>query len=252
MLWFIWIMYHNNYLFTIKGGFMHPTAYKNCQEFYEAYHEGMLDVNADYEVIEIGAQDVNGSLRPIFPPGVVYTGIDFVEGKGVDIVLEDPYALPLASESVDMIVCSSVFEHSELFWVLYLEIMRVLKPHGIFYLNVPANGDVHRWPVDCWRFYPDSGNALVTWAKRNNMNPVLLESYTSFQNKGQWNDFVAVFTKDAAFVEKYPNRILHTKTDYWNGKTDTNPDFMKPATISEDQKRIEVMKKVASGEIAVS
>lgn len=231
---------------------MHPTAYKNCEEFKAAYHDSMIELNDEYKIIEIGSQDVNGSLRTVFPPGLEYVGVDFVEGKGVDVILEDPYKLPFESESADIIVCSSVFEHSELFWVLYLEIMRILKPHGLFYLNVPSNGDVHRWPVDCWRFYPDSGRALVTWAKRNNMNPVLLESYTSAQNKGIWNDFVAVFAKDESFVDKFPLRILDAKTDFWNGTKHGTDGFIKAATISEDQKKVEVIRKVTTGEIPVN
>lgn len=231
---------------------MHPTAYKNCQEFKEAYHDHVVGINDEYKIIEIGSQDVNGSLRPIFPPGLEYIGVDFVDGKGVDVKLDDPYVLPFEDASADVIVCSSVFEHSELFWVLYLEIMRVLKPHGLFYLNVPSNGDVHRWPVDCWRFYPDSGDALVTWGNRNGMNSVLLESYTSAQNKGIWNDYVAVFLKDGAYAEEYPERILDKKTDYWNGKKYGFDGFLKPATISEDQKKTEVIRKVTIGEIPVS
>jgi len=231
---------------------MHPTAMANCQSFKNAYHDYMIGIDDEYKIIEIGSQDVNGSLRNIFPPGLEYTGVDFVDGNGVDVVLADPYILPFENESVDMILSSSVFEHSELFWVLYLEIMRVLKPHGLFYLNVPSNGDVHRWPVDCWRFYPDSGDALVTWGKRNGLNSVLLESYTSAQNKGIWNDFVAVFLKDEAFINKHPNRILDSKTDIWNGKLYGRTDFVKPTVMTEDQKKVEVMRKVATGEIPVS
>ena len=37
--------------------------------------------------------------------------------------------------------------------------------------NVPSNGDFHRWLHDGWRVYPDSGNALINWAKRNYFNP---------------------------------------------------------------------------------
>jgi SAM-dependent methyltransferase len=230
---------------------MHPSAMKNCQEFYGAYHDKMIDINDEYQIIEIGSQNVNGSLRGIFPPGLLYTGVDFVEGEGVDVLLEDPYVLPFADNTADMIVCSSVFEHSELFWVLFLEIMRVLKPHGLFYLNVPSNGDVHKWPVDCWRFYPDSGKALVTWAKRNGMNPALLESYTSAQGRDIWNDFVGVFAKDESFVDKFPTRILDTKEDFWNGYKHGATEVLKAASISQDQKKLEVIKKILNDEIKV-
>lgn len=33
------------------------------------------------QIVEIGAQDVNGSLRQVAPQGVRYIGVDFVVGK---------------------------------------------------------------------------------------------------------------------------------------------------------------------------
>lgn len=231
---------------------MHPTALKNCQEFKVAYHDTLIEINPDYKIVEIGSQDVNGSLRGIFPPGLEYIGVDFVPGNGVDVILGDPYKLPFDDNSVDVVLCSSCFEHSEMFWLLHLEIIRILKPHGLFYLNVPSNGDVHKWPVDCWRFYPDSAKALVTWANYNNYNIELLESYTSAQNKGIWNDFVAVYCKDANQSCRYLSRILDNKQDYWNGVTNLRSDISKPTTMSEDQKKVEVMRKIAIGEIPVS
>jgi hypothetical protein len=84
-------------------------------------------------------------------------------------------------------------EHSEMFWVVFLEMMRVLEPASLLYMNGPSNSSFHRYPVDCWRFYPDTGGALVTWARRSNINALLLESYVSLQQDGGWNDFVGVF-----------------------------------------------------------
>ena len=86
---------------------------------------------------------------------------------------------------------------------------RILKPNGIFYFNVPSNGDFHRWPQDCWRFYPDSGNALINW-KRNNFNPILLESYVSKQylECGR-NDYVSVTLKDKKYLDNYNDRIIY-------------------------------------------
>lgn len=230
---------------------MHPSAYKNCQEFYGSYHNELIDFNDEYKVIEIGSQNVNGSLRPIFPPGLEYVGVDFVSGEGVDVLLEDPYVLPFPDESTDIVLCSSVYEHSEMFWLLHLEIMRILKPHGLFYLNVPSNGDVHRYPVDCWRLYPDAGHALVTWSKRNNYNPVLLESYTSAQGKDIWNDHVSVFLKDENHLSMYPRRILDSKEDIWNGYKHGAVEIIKSASITQDQKKLEVIRKIIVDEIKV-
>jgi len=216
---------------------MHPTALMNCQAFMDCYAARVMGAQAQPMVVEIGSRDVNGSLRSVCPPTFAYTGVDFAPGKGVDIVLDDPYTLPFASGSVDIVMSSSVFEHSEMFWLLFLEVLRILKPAGLFYLNAPSNGDFHRYPVDCWRFYPDSGRALANWAKRSGLQSELLESYTSDQYLDQWSDFVAVFLKDAAHLDRYPGRILHTKQDIRNGVLLGRDDFLRPTAVPEDRER---------------
>jgi len=230
---------------------MHYSSLQNCQQFFESYGESINIIAPNAHVVEIGSQDVNGSLRTLCPEQFKYTGVDFVAGKGVDLILDDPYRLPFDSESVDVVLSSSCFEHSEMFWLLYIEIMRILKPTGVFYLNVPSNGELHRWPVDCWRFYPDSGRALISWAKRNGMNPQLLESYTSTQIGDQWNDFVAVFLKNETNTEKYPNRILHRKTDYSNGLLYGENDFSKMSIMPEDKKKMAVINQIIDNKVKV-
>lgn len=191
---------------------MHDTAMIFGERFFKTY-VGTRKV----KVIDIGAQDVNGSLRSVVPAGCEYIGVDFADGKGVDVIIEDPYQLPFDNESADIVVSSSCFEHSEFFWLLFLEIMRILKTDGLFYLNAPSNGVFHRYPVDCWRFYPDSGNALANWGKRNGIPVALIESFTGFQKNDVWNDFVAVFIKDESQAGMFPNRIIGQRTDYQNG-----------------------------------
>ena len=218
---------------------MHPSAMLAGSLFFDTY-VAHLDSPL---VVDFGAQDVNGSLRSIVPAHARYVGVDIAPGKGVDIVLVDPYAMPFETGSVDVVVSTSCFEHSEFFWVTFLEIMRVLSPHGVFYLNVPSNGAFHRYPVDCWRFYPDSGVALVRWAQRNQMNPLLLESFVSNQYRDQWNDFVCVILRDASFSGMYSQRILHKISNFTNGLC--HPDlqqFIHPAELTEDQLRVEAQK----------
>ncbi len=209
---------------------MHQTAIENARRFFMTYGNHRPGLT----IADVGAQDVNGSLREVAPADCHYVGLDFVAGKGVDLLITDPYALPLADESADVVVCSSCFEHSEFFWLLFNEVMRVLKPDGLFYLNVPANGDFHRYPVDCWRFYPDSGVALQNWGRRSGFATVLLESYTANQGPQAWNDFVAVFLKDDKFTETFPSRIQDRFKDYRNGWVLGAESFSKPTRRSED------------------
>ena len=218
---------------------MHPSALNNGKLFFDTYSPPLLESEGSIRVVEIGSQDVNGSIRQFCPQEFEYIGVDFVDGKGVDVVITSPYELPFDDNSVDIVVSSSCFEHSEMFWVVYLEIIRILKPHGVFYLNVPSNGMFHRYPVDCWRFYPDSGLALVTWAQYNNFNVGLMESYTSNQvGNNWWNDFVAVYIKNKEYIKQYPKRILYTDIKYTNGILDNLPvgEFLNFQDYSEDHR----------------
>lgn len=197
---------------------MHNTAMASGNDFFRTY----VDHLPGGKVIDIGAQDINGSLKTVCSPNMEYVGVDFAAGKGVDVILTNPYKLPFNDNSADVVVSSSCFEHSEFFWMSFLEVIRILKPSGVFYLNAPSNGVFHRFPVDCWRFYPDSGVALARWAQANgNPKLVMLESYTSAQEPNvppdcKWNDFVAVYLKNSDHIGTFPNRIATTRTDVFN------------------------------------
>ena len=207
----------------------------NGKNFFEV-HAGAFENQSSVRVVDVGAQDVNGSLRQVCPSHFEYIGLDFQKARGVDIVLDDPYSLPLESESVDIVVSSSCFEHSEMFWLSYLEILRILKPGGLFYLNAPSDGGNHRYPVDCWRFYPDSGRALRTWARRNGYTTEVLESY--IQLGGGWHDFVCIFIRDEMFIDNFKNRILHQKKDFENGYLFGGEDILNLQVRTQNERSL--------------
>lgn len=144
-------------------------------------------------IVEIGSQDVNGSIREVAPSTYNYIGLDFAAAKGVDIVLPDAYHFPFENDTVDIIVTSSCFEHAEFFWVTFLEGIRILKSGGLFYINAPSKGEYHAYPQDCWRFYPDAAKALNNWAHYNGYNTEIV--YTKTLNDSHWGDFIVVIRK---------------------------------------------------------
>ncbi len=146
-------------------------------------------------VVELGSLDVNGSLRATCPPVATYIGLDVTSGTGVDVVIDPNGSLPITANSVDLVLASSVFEHDLFFWETFLELVRITKMGGLIYINAPSNGRYHRYPVDNWRFYPDSGKALEAWATRNRHEVILIESFIAERKSDPWNDFVAVFMK---------------------------------------------------------
>jgi SAM-dependent methyltransferase len=191
---------------------MHDSAMAYGKLFFDTYVRN----RGAKEIIEIGSQDINGSLRSVAPDACNYIGVDFVEGKGVDVVMSDPYNLPFPENSFDVCVCSSCLEHSEFFWLLFNDMLRILRPDGVLYINVPSNGPFHRYPVDCWRFYPDSGAALQRWGRQSGYNVALMESFVGAQQESQWNDCVLVFIKSVECADAYAGRIQHHCRDVQN------------------------------------
>ena len=172
---------------------MHDTAYKTGQIFFELYWKSDF-----HNIVDFGAGDVNGSLRDHCPKGAEYTGLDITAGPGVDVCIRPHEPLPLCDEFADVVVTSSVFEHDELFWETFLELVRITRKGGFLYINAPSNGNYHRYPVDCWRFYPDAGAALARWARSKGLEVELVESCIIRRASDVWNDFVAVFHRQGA------------------------------------------------------
>jgi SAM-dependent methyltransferase len=193
---------------------MHDTAMDYGAEFFNIYTKNLKGGT----IVDIGSRNICGSLRSVAPPDNKYIGVDFAAGNGVDVVIEDPYCLPFADESADVVVSSSCFEHAEFFWLLFNEALRILKPVGLLYINAPANGSYHRYPVDCWRFYPDSGVALQNWGQKSGYNCAMLESFIGIKKTDIWHDFVAVFVKDNNHALQYTTRIQQHLPAYTNGR----------------------------------
>jgi hypothetical protein len=136
-----------------------------------------------------------------------------------------------------------------MFWEVFLEVMRILKPTGIFYLNAPSTGSFHRYPVDCWRFYPDSGRAMIAWSKRNGGNAALLESY--IQKGGEFQDFVGVFLKNETFSHKFAKRILDTKKDFENGLIFGSANTLNESGLCQNDRKLLAINQIVSGQLLI-
>ncbi len=173
---------------------MHLSSYQHMTALVARY----LKSDQNIKVIDIGSYDVNGSYRTLFNrPAWSYVGIDLSEGPGVDVVLKTPYTFPLPTASVDLVVSGQAFEHVEYFWETWLEMLRVLRPGGKIFLIAPSRGPEHRYPQDCWRFYPDGYRALARYGGCE-----LVEVSTDWEphedpGSSHWGDTVGVFVKNA-------------------------------------------------------
>lgn len=181
--------------------YMHGTAIENAKFFFSKFPEVAPEVAT---IVEFGSQDINGSIRQLIPAGAKFVGIDCIPGKAVDIVTPDPYKVDLPKEYADIVVSSSTLEHVEFFWLLFMEMIRVVKKGGLIYIQAPSTGPYHPCPVDCWRFYPGSGLALEKWSNRMGDPVKLIYSHISeYEFKlgeevisgDQWKDWIVVFKR---------------------------------------------------------
>ncbi len=120
---------------------------------------------------------------------IKYYGVDLQAGPGVSIILDDPYKVPLEDNHADVVISGQMFEHCEFLWLSFSEMVRVVRPSGYIFLIAPMTGKVHRYPVDCWRFYPDAYAALAKWGKVE-----LVDAWTDYDGS-KWWDQVGAFKK---------------------------------------------------------
>ena len=172
---------------------MHQSSLENMQRCYDFYVAARQVARGEkLTVVEIGSEEFNGAYRHIFADErFAYIGCDRASGPGVDIVLDDPYKLPLPDRSADIVVSGQMLEHCEFFWLSFGEMLRVLKPDGYLFLIAPSGGPIHNYPVDCYRFYPDAFRALARYCACQ-----LLDMW--HDDRGPWNDLVGIFRHNDA------------------------------------------------------
>lgn len=174
---------------------MHLSSMINMEKFRDRY---LADRRSEpLDILDLGSTDIHGCYRPLFENASwKYTGVDLGPGPNVDIVLKDAYNWrEVRSNSMDLLISGQVLEHVEYFWITLLEISRVLRPGGMACLIAPSSGPEHRYPVDCWRFYPDGLRALARFARLE-----CLEAFTNWEDMGDpssdpWHDSVLILRK---------------------------------------------------------
>jgi SAM-dependent methyltransferase len=176
---------------------MHDSAFEKAQVFRSTYLAPYE--NEPLTVLDVGSAVVAAGHRSnreaLTNPAWRYVGLDIEPGPNVDVVVADPYDWrEVETGSIDVVACSQVLEHTEFFWITILEIARVLRPNGLAFIVAPGAGPLHRYPVDCWRFYDDGLPALAKWA-----DLAVIESRVQwrpvYRRGNQWRDAAIVLQR---------------------------------------------------------
>jgi SAM-dependent methyltransferase len=104
-------------------------------------------------------QEESANVRHMFNNDS-YVGADYIDGLGVDVVL-DIRAIDLPDSSIGTLICTEVLEHVDRPFEAMKEIFRVLKDDGLLVLTAPMNLEIHGSPFDYWRFTSQGFEVLL-------------------------------------------------------------------------------------------
>ena len=107
-------------------------------------------------VLEIGSQDVNGSVRPIIESWgpKEYVGVDIVKGPGVDKVCQVENLLEQFGEKkFDIVISTELLEHVRYWRKAVSNIKGICESSGTIILSTRSYGfPYHGFPHDFWRY----------------------------------------------------------------------------------------------------
>jgi FkbM family methyltransferase len=227
---------------------VHHSAFEHIRRCVRTY----LNPGQKYQVVDFGSR-ISKAGHPNHRNAlsgfeIEYTGVDVRAGDNVDVVMEQPYVIPLPDQSADVVLSGQVFEHVPFFWVAFLEMARVLRPGGFIFLTAPSRGHIHSHPYDGWRFYPDAYRALAAFA---NLRLVYVHTdfpaqlpttnrfdYANIPAGTYWGDTVGVFKKTEEYSQEALNQVREPLVAWANKFGDikqTNAQFGHTRTVRLDK-----------------
>lgn len=113
------------------GTFEQMFFFDNVKVFLPSYFQSK-------NVLEVGSLDINGSVRGFFENSD-YMGIDIGPGPKVDLVCggED---FPGKAKQYDVVISTEVFEHTEDWDLILLNMLRLMKRDGILLFSCASWG----------------------------------------------------------------------------------------------------------------
>jgi len=113
-------------------------AHKEQRDFCFRVKEKFPEYFKNKKVLDIGSLDINGSNKDLFED-CNYLGIDVGEGKNVDLISVG-HLFDGPDNSFDTIISTEVFEHDMYYEQTIKNILRMLKPGGLFLFTCAAPG----------------------------------------------------------------------------------------------------------------
>lgn len=139
----------------LKGGKISKWIIKNCYAVRRTNHKSQRALaTALSRLSGTDSWGLNlGAANTLLHSNLL--NLDLFNAPNVHII-SNGKALPFKDNSLEIVVAQEVLEHVEDPFYAISEILRVLKPGGIFYCQVPFVIGYHPGPTDFWRFTKES------------------------------------------------------------------------------------------------
>lgn len=115
-------------------------------------------------VLEVGAYDVNGSVRPIVESldPACYLGVDQVSGPGVDQVANCENLVNAVGDKWDVVITTEMLEHVDDWRKCMRELAKAVVPGGHLLITTRSPGfPYHAYPVDNWRYTQENMHDIM-------------------------------------------------------------------------------------------
>ena len=124
-----------------------------------AFVSSLVPNLAPGHVVEFGARNFNGSIRPLFSDALSYTGVDILPGANVDVVSDAAEFSPEVAP--DLILCCETLEHTPRGEDIVANAARILAPGGQLVVTCATSPRAPHSAVDGGELYRNEYYANV-------------------------------------------------------------------------------------------
>ncbi len=173
-------------------------AHPEQNEFFSTVKAFMPGAFDRARVLEVGALDINGSVRQLFSD-CDYTGADLQLGPGVDVACPGQL-LELPSGSFDTVISAECFEHNPFWRETFANMLRMCRPGGTVLVTCASTGRMEHGTT---RTNPDASPFTVQarWDYYRNLTPALLQGGVHLAGwLSDWGCWVNHVSRDLYFI----------------------------------------------------
>jgi SAM-dependent methyltransferase len=132
---------------------MHQSSYNKMTELLKQF------VAPGKKVLDVGATKTMWNYgEAVKENGNVYKTLDWGANADYEVNSYDWNHIP--KQEFDVVISGQALEHDKYFWKTLENIKSILKSGDLVIIILPSCGAIHRYPVDCWRFYPDCAESF--------------------------------------------------------------------------------------------